>query len=70
MPPPHFDFPHHGPPQPGVGYAGFGPGPGGPPTHTPGGPLMGPAGPYPGGPGAEHITTTQVLAKINSYIIL
>lgn len=67
MPPPVFDFPHHGPPQPGVGYAGFGPG--GPPTHaTPGGPLMGPPGPpYPGGPGSEQITTTQVC--LNLFII-
>nr|CAD2171223.1 unnamed protein product [Meloidogyne enterolobii] len=72
MPPPHFDFPHHGPPQPGVGYAGFGPGPGGPPTHTPGGPpLMGPPGPYPGGPGGDQITTTQVTipSKLSGTII-
>jgi heterogeneous nuclear ribonucleoprotein K len=66
MPPPHFDF-HHGPPQPGVGYAGFGPG--GPPTHTPGVPLMGPPGAYPGGPG--EITTTQVTipSKLSGTII-
>uniref|UniRef100_A0A1I8AWX8 KH domain-containing protein n=1 Tax=Meloidogyne hapla TaxID=6305 RepID=A0A1I8AWX8_MELHA len=71
MPPPHFDFQHHGPPQPGVGYAGFGPGPGGP-THTPGGPpLMGPPGPYPGGPGGDQITTTQVTipSKLSGTII-
>ena len=72
LPPiPHFDYqPHHahtphnlslGPPQQGVGYAGFGPTPGGPPHGHPSGPgAGGPPMGYPG-PGGEQVTTTQVL---------
>lgn len=59
--PSQFDYSSHhpshnmGPPQPGVGYAGFGPG--GPALHGhPGGPpQMGYSG-----PGSEQVTTTQV----------
>uniref|UniRef100_A0A183BHQ8 Heterogeneous nuclear ribonucleoprotein K n=1 Tax=Globodera pallida TaxID=36090 RepID=A0A183BHQ8_GLOPA len=69
MLPPHFDYQpqHHGPPsapQPGVGYAGFGPG--GPPPHPGAPPPMGYTG-----PGGEQVTTTQVTipSKLSGTII-